>query len=296
MADTSPEYLKAKVKELESQLKLERSANINKTNFLAFMSHEIRTPMNGIVGLTELMLDTDLNHLQQDYLKTIRYSCNNLLQIVNDILDFSKIEAGKIELDLINYDFKKLIQRSIQILQKNAQDKNIFLCLNFDETIPKAIEIDPVRTRQIILNLVSNAIKFTDKGSVAIDVKCERVQPSNYKITTAVKDTGVGMRAIVLRNLFSNYSQAEQSTTRHHGGTGLGLVISRKLSRLMGGDVIVESEYGKGSTFTFTFYCNAASVRPKTTTSTVNPFSKAGIYDYHVLLAEDILIECKFIC
>jgi signal transduction histidine kinase/CheY-like chemotaxis protein/HPt (histidine-containing phosphotransfer) domain-containing protein len=242
-------------KEAERQLTRAKqeaeAATMAKGEFLATMSHEIRTPLNGIIPLLDILLSTQLAPDQRDYLNTAYQSSKQLLGIVDDILDYSKIEANKLELEQVGINIKEIVDSVTRLMAKNAEAKNLRFTATIDANVRLAMRGDPVRLRQVLTNLVSNAIKFTERGQIAIDVKKRNDTRTNSELLFSVRDTGIGIAQDAQARLFQPFSQADASTTRIHGGTGLGLVICKRIVDLMGGQIGVKSEPGKGSMFWF---------------------------------------------
>ena len=269
-------------------------ASATKGEFLANMSHEIRTPMNGILGMTEAALETPLNAEQKELIETAQSSAESLLTIINDILDFSKIEAGKLQLDLIPFPLRKMLAKRLKIHCGAAERKGLTLTCVVEESVPEVIVSDAVRLSQVITNLVGNAIKFTDRGQVELKVVVDQLINEGVQLHFYVRDTGIGIPAEKQRSIFEAFSQADASTTRKFGGTGLGLTISTKLAQMLGGSLQVESEEGKGSCFHFTIQAQVVSAKlepvpaPKTVPQTSN--TTVGLL---ILLAEDNPVNQK---
>lgn len=281
------EKVKEKTKELEEEKVRAENSERAKEQFLANMSHEIRTPLNAIVGLTRLLLEKDPKPDQLKYLNSIKHSSDNLLVIINDILDLSKIEAGKINFEKIDFNIKEQLETVLTTFRLNAEEKSIGLEYHIDDDVPAVIVGDPYRLNQIIMNLTSNAIKFTEKGGITIRVSCVEKTEHNALLQFNVIDTGIGIAADKLDYIFNIFTQETSSTTRRFGGTGLGLSISKRLVELQHGTISVASEPGKGSDFSFTIRFGISDKSADHLTPKGKPVVSEKLANLKILLAED---------
>ncbi len=269
-------------------------ANRAKSEFLANMSHEIRTPMNAVIGMTELLFNTGPSEIQRDYLSAIKDSALSLMDILNDVLDLSKIEAGKLALDPVPFSLLDSLEATMKSLALRAHQKELELAYRIAEDVPHAVTGDPLRLRQILVNLVGNAVKFTDQGEVVVEVELQTQRPREVELRFAVRDTGIGIPPDKQQAIFESFIQADASTTRRYGGTGLGLAISSRLAQMMGGSIWLESEENQGSTFFFTVLMGI----PEEDDAIFTPTTLANLRDLRVLIVDDnatnrrILEEC----
>jgi signal transduction histidine kinase/ActR/RegA family two-component response regulator len=294
--ETSMEELNATKENLEVAKAAAEASNRSKSEFLANMSHEIRTPLNGVLGMAQVLEADDLTPEQREKVSVILESGKSLMVLLNDVLDFSKIEAGKLEIAPIPGDFLHTVRRTTQLFEAQAKEKDVEFVFQHAADFPERLSFDPVRVRQCISNLVSNALKFTSNGRVEIKVSSKLFAGRVHEVKVSVSDTGIGMTREVQAQLFSAFTQADSATNRKFGGTGLGLAISRKLARMMGGDLTVESEKGVGSTFHFTL--RAAHAEPEASAQALKPATVApssGLRGRRLLLTDDNAINRQVI-
>ena len=261
-------------KQLELAVKQAQSASQMKSEFLANMSHEIRTPLNGVIGMAQVLARTELNLSQSEHINTIIDSGNALMTLLNDILDLSKIEAGQLDLAPITCDIRHKLGRVHQLFEPIAAEKQIAFQFFVDPSVPASVEMDPVRVRQCLSNLLSNAMKFTDAGAVTTMVTAEPLPDGEHLIKIFVSDTGIGIAEDKQQHIFNDFQQADSSTTRQYGGTGLGLTVTRSLAKMMGGDIVLNSQLGKGSVFILTFTTGYATPEIDTADERIHQLSE----------------------
>lgn len=275
--------------ELQTAKTLAESASVAKSEFLANMSHEIRTPLGAILGFIDLLKANEATNEEKAlYFDTIARNGSALRQIVDDILDLAKVESGKLEIEEIPVAFYSTLQETVQLLQERAKQKGIYLLLNIDDSVPSQLRTDPTRVRQVVLNLVGNAVKFTVEGGVKVRVRAENPDRGRVKIIIVVEDTGIGIDPEKRKRLFSPFAQADNSTTRRYGGTGLGLALSQRLAKALGGTIEIQEQSSPGATFAFAFEAGESVEAPKLETRKKGPpASVASFADLRILIVDD---------
>ena len=274
---------------LQEKTRQAQAANLLKNQFLANMSHEIRTPMNAIIGLTELTLETELTETQRDYLEKVRQANQGLLMIIDDILDISKIEAGILTIHSRDFEIQEVLDVVNALFAATLKNKGVAFHITVDEQIPTVLNGDSIRLRQVLINLIGNAVKFTKEGSISVTITREKMDTKGVHLVFTVKDTGTGIPEDKLLSLFNSFTQVDSSTTRQYGGSGLGLSISKQLVELMHGRIAVKSEIGKGSTFSF--FIQFEEGKNKDTKQSDTSSSNTTIPGARILLVEDNLIN-----
>jgi signal transduction histidine kinase/ActR/RegA family two-component response regulator len=280
-----------KAKELEVALiqskELAEKAAMAKAQFLSIMSHEIRTPMNAVIGFTHLLIHQDPKPEQKEFLDFLKFSAENLLVLINDILDFSKIEAGKVEFERVDFSVSDLVKNIRFSLLQKANEKNIQIKLMMDQDLPNALIGDPVRLGQILTNLISNAVKFTHKGKVTITASLAESNQNTSTIDFEIADTGIGIMPDKIEHIFESFSQASSDTTRKYGGSGLGLTITKRLLQLLGSDISLKSEHGKGSVFSFSLTFKNSNKQLSSTSDSDEFYALKSLKGTKLLIAED---------